>query len=121
MAVYGILALAAVFRSGYQIATKFEEAPLAYALSALAGAVYALATVALARRRGVWLRVAWITLIFELLGVLVVGALSFLAPAWFAHPSVWSWFGAGYLGIPLALPILGLVFLARERATARAS
>lgn len=113
VAVYLILALAATFRSLFQIVRKFDEAPVAYLLSALAGVVYIVATIALTRRGAAWRRVAWAALSFELAGVLVVGALSFLAPQWFAHPSVWSWFGAGYLFIPLVLPVLGLIWLSR--------
>ncbi|WP_449277917.1 hypothetical protein [Leucobacter sp. GX24907] len=112
--VYGILAIAATFRSVYQILTKFDEAPLAYVLSAVAGLVYIFATIALSRRGAKWARIARICLVFELVGVLVVGTLSFVVPQWFAHPSVWSWFGAGYLCIPLVLPILGLIWLRRR-------
>lgn len=112
--VYLILAIAATFRSVYQIATKFDEAPLAYSLSAVSGLVYIVATVALIRRRGVWRSIAVVALVFELAGVLVVGTLSFTMPELFAHPSVWSWFGAGYLCIPLVLPVLGLWWLARS-------
>ena len=36
VAVYGVLALAAIGRSFVQIASRFDEAPLAYTLSALA-------------------------------------------------------------------------------------
>lgn len=115
--VYLVLALAATFRAVYQIITKFDEAPLAYALSLLSGLVYIVATVALIRRTGVWLRVAWIALVFEFLGVVVVGTLSFVLPDLFAHPSVWSWFGSGYLFIPLVLPVLGMMWL---RADSRA-
>lgn len=124
--VYLVLALAATFRSVYQIMVKFDEAPLAYSLSAVAGVVYIVATVALIKGRGAWRVVAWAALIFELLGVLIVGTLSFVQPELFAHPSVWSWFGAGYIGIPLVLPILGLIWLwrgsqaAREQESARA-
>ncbi|MBK0418320.1 hypothetical protein JD276_04650 [Leucobacter sp. CSA1] len=117
IAVYIVLAIAATFRSLYQILTKFDEAPLAYSLSAVAGAVYIVATVALIKRRGVWRGIAWAALSFELAGVLVVGALSLVAPQWFAHPSVWSYFGQGYLWIPLVLPILGLIWLFRSRET----
>ena len=46
--VYGVFAVAATARAGYQIATKLDEAPLAYLLSALAAVVYVVATVALA-------------------------------------------------------------------------
>ena len=47
--VYGIFALSATARAAVQIATKFDEAPLAYVLSALAAVVYVCATVGLAR------------------------------------------------------------------------
>ncbi|KAM9863495.1 hypothetical protein ACI1US_00612 [Leucobacter sp. BZR 635] len=113
--VYIILALAATFRSFYQILTKFDEAPLAYILSAVSGVVYIVATIALIRRgRGIWRPIAWAALTFELLGVLIVGTLSIAMPQLFAHASVWSHFGRGYGFIPLLLPILGLIWLSRE-------
>lgn len=115
VAVYGILALAATGRSVVQITTKFEEAPLAYVLSALAAVVYILATVSLVAGGTLWRRIAWITISFELVGVLVVGALSLLDPELFPHDTVWSVFGRGYLFIPLVLPILGLWWLAKHR------
>ncbi|HXH34606.1 MAG TPA: hypothetical protein VNJ54_09370 [Plantibacter sp.] len=115
VAVYGILALAATGRSVVQITTKFEEAPLAYVLSALAAVVYILATVSLVAVGALWRRTAWITISFELVGVLVVGALSLLDPELFPHDTVWSVFGRGYLFIPLVLPILGLWWLAKHR------
>lgn len=119
IAVYGILALAALGRSVYQIATKFDEAPVAYALSALAAAVYVLASVALVARGAVWFRVAIIAIAFELAGVLIVGTLSIIDPALFPHDTVWSLFGRGYAFIPLVLPVLGLLWL-RRVARARA-
>lgn len=116
--VYIILAMAATFRSVYQILTKFDEAPLAYILSAVSGVVYIVATVALIRRgRGVWRPIAWAALLFELVGVLVVGTLSIAMPQLFAHPSVWSFFGQGYGFIPLVLPVLGLIWLSKEKKT----
>lgn len=119
ISVYVVLALAATFRSLYQIITKFEEAPLAYVLSAAAGVVYIVATIALIRRGSTaWRRIAWTALSFELVGVLVVGTLSLTAPQLFGHPSVWSVFGQGYLFIPLVLPVLGLIWLFRERSVA---
>ena len=120
IAVYGVLALAATFRSLYQIVTKFEDAPLAYTLSAVAALVYILATVALLLRGPIWRQVARASITFELVGVLVVGTLSVFAPALFAHASVWSLYGMGYLFIPLILPVLGLLWLARDRRQARA-
>ncbi len=108
--VYGVLALAATGRSLYQFITKFAEAPVAYALSAIAAVVYGVATVALARGNR---RLALASMVFELVGVLVIGTVSLLVPEWFPDDTVWSRFGAGYLWIPLALPILGVWWLRR--------
>lgn len=120
IAVYAVLALAATARSAVQIIQDFDEAPVAYLLSALAALVYIAATAALIGRGRGWYLVAVVAISFELLGVLAVGALSLTVPELFAHPSVWSWFGAGYLFIPLVLPVLGLLWLARHRPADRA-
>jgi len=112
--VYGVLALAATGRSFVQIVGKFDEAPLAYTLSALAAVVYIVATIALINRGRAWYRIAWITIGFELLGVLVIGTLSLVDPQLFPHDTVWSVYGRGYLFIPLVLPILGMWWLARH-------
>ncbi|WP_255305154.1 hypothetical protein [Microbacterium sp. 3J1] len=119
--VYAVMALAATGRSFVQIVRQFDEAPLAYALSALAAVVYVLATMALvlARRRG-WYTVAWIAIVFELTGVLVVGALSLFLPDLFPHDTVWSMFGRGYLFIPLVLPVFGVWWLRTHRPAAAA-
>lgn len=115
IAVYGVFALSSTARASFQLITKFEDAPLAYSLSAVAALVYVVATLALAK--GDRLRtLAYITVGFELAGVLSVGLLSVLLPELFAHPSVWSMFGAGYAFIPLALPVLGLIWLRRQDA-----
>lgn len=119
--VYLVLALAATLRAVYQIISKFDEAPLAYSLSLLSGLVYIVATVALLKREGVWRSIAWIALTFEFAGVLVVGTLSFTHPELFAHPSVWSWFGSGYLFVPLALPVIGMIWLRGDAAAQRAT
>ncbi|WP_425844568.1 hypothetical protein [Agrococcus sp. TSP3-2-1] len=103
--------MAATGRSFVQIVQRFDEAPLAYSLSAVAAVVYIVATVALASPRDAWRRVALAAVCFELVGVLVVGALSLVAPELFAHDSVWSYFGMGYLFIPAVLPFLGLWWL----------
>ena len=116
IAVYGIFALSASARALFQLLTKFEEAPLAYSLSALSALVYIVATVALAKTGEVWNRVAWLAVGFELLGVIGVGLLSLLLPQLFDHPSVWSGFGSGYGYVPLLLPILGLIWLRRTSA-----
>ncbi|MFD1213574.1 hypothetical protein ACFQ36_16165 [Arthrobacter sp. GCM10027362] len=119
VAVYGVFALSATARAGYQIATKFSEAPLAYLLSALAAVVYIVATVALARSgpRAYWTCVAAVSV--ELAGVLAVGLLSLLDPAALPHDTVWSGFGKGYGYVPLVLPVLGLWWLRRHRPGAR--
>ncbi|WP_166987185.1 hypothetical protein [Canibacter zhoujuaniae] len=120
--IYVILALAATGRSVYQIISKFEEAPLAYSLSAVAAVVYVLITVALFQRGRVWRNIARAGAIFEIIGVVTVGTLSLLMPEFFAHPAVWSHFGSGYLFLPVIMPILGLNYLAKldrlERADA---
>ncbi|WP_024288021.1 hypothetical protein [Cellulomonas sp. KRMCY2] len=115
VAVYGVLAVAATARSAVQIVRDLDEAPLAYLLSAVAAAVYVLATVALAKGTGGWRATAWSAVSLELTGVLVVGALSVGAPELFADATVWSGFGSGYGYVPLVLPALGLLWLWRTR------
>jgi hypothetical protein len=111
--VYAIFALASTSRSVVQLATRFDEAPVAYVLSAVAALVYIMATVALALgERG--RRVATIAIGFELAGVLIVGTLSLVYPALFPRATVWSTFGLGYAFIPLALPVIGLWWLRRS-------
>jgi hypothetical protein len=95
---------------------EFNQAPVAYSLSALAAVIYILATIALSRSGQLWRKIAWGSVVFELLGVITVGILSLLLPQYFAHPSVWSEFGAGYAYIPAILPILGIIWLARRDA-----
>ena len=111
VAIYGVFALAATARASVQIATKFGDAPLAYSLSALAAAVYVVATVALARGAR---RVALAACGFELLGVLTVGTLSVVDGEAFPDATVWSDFGQGYGYVPLVLPVVGLWWLLRR-------
>ena len=114
--IYAIFAVAATARSGLQIATKFDQAPVAYLLSAFAAAVYIVATVALARDDRQSRRLATIAITIELIGVLAVGVASLIFPAEFPAASVWSRFGIGYALIPLVLPIVGLWWLRRTRS-----
>ena len=116
VALYAVFALAAGSRAAVQLATRFDEAPLAYLLSALAAAVYLVATVALARGPA-GRRVALTAITVELVGVLVVGTLSLLEPAAFPDETVWSAYGRGYLFIPLVLPVAGLLWLRRTART----
>lgn len=80
IAIYGVFALSASVRALYQILRKFDEAPLAYLLSLVAAIVYVVATIALAKGQ---FGLAHKTLMFELVGVLVVGSLSIFIPALF--------------------------------------
>jgi len=115
VSVYAVLSLAAVGRSGYQIATKFEVAPLAYSLSAVAAVVYVVATIGLVMAERGWARrVAFFAVIFEAAGVVIVGIVSVFLPDLFPADTVWSDFGRGYLFIPLVLPFLGLWWLIRQ-------
>ena len=112
VALYGVLSAAALGRSSYQIIAKFEDAPLAYSLSAVAAVVYVIATWAVAMSaRGSLRGLALATVSFELLGVVGIGVVSLVWPSLFPDATVWSHFGAGYLFIPLALPIAGLWWL----------
>lgn len=116
VAIYGVFAISATARALFQLLTKFEEAPLAYSLSAVSALVYIVATVSLAKSGTNWRRVSFWAVMFELVGVLLVGLLSLLVPEYFAHPSVWSGFGIGYGFVPLLLPFLGLLWLRSQRA-----
>ncbi|TCO41537.1 hypothetical protein EV646_11578 [Kribbella antiqua] len=111
--VYGVFALAATSRAGVQIATKFDEAPIAYVLSAVAAVIYCAATFALAKATKISRRVAAVAIVVELIGVVGIGAFSYAAPDDFPDATVWSHFGQGYGFVPLVLPVLGLVWLRR--------
>src|ERR1700722_19823829 len=119
VAVYGLFALSASARAGVQIATKFEHAPVAYLLSALAGVVYIIATVTLGVGGLTARRIAVISCSFELVGVLAVGTWSIVDPATFPDATVWSTYGVGYGFVPLVLPVFGLLWL--RRVSRRAS
>ena len=112
IAIYAIFALAASARSLYQLATKFNEAPIAYSLSAVSALVYIVATISLAKG---FSKLATYALVFELVGVVVVGTLSIVLPIDFHHASVWSLYGAGYACVPLLLPIWGLWWLRKAK------
>nr|WP_222131660.1 hypothetical protein [Pseudonocardia sp. C8] len=105
--------MAASARAGVQIVERFDEAPLAYSLSAVAGFVYILATVGLAGTGPGFRRLAWFAVTFELVGVLTVGAFTALVPGDFPRNTVWTWFGMGYGFVPLVLPFAGIWWLRR--------
>ena len=113
VALYALFAVAATSRAAVQISTKFDRAPLAYVLSALAAVIYCVATVAIARNGRTAHRVAVAAVSVEMAGVLAIGTLSLLQPRDFPDATVWSDFGAGYGFVPLLLPIVGLLYLLR--------
>jgi hypothetical protein len=115
LALYLVFVIGTVSRSAVQISTRWDEAPLAYGLSAFAALVYVVALVSLSLRgRAAW----WVSVValgVELIGVLVVGTWSVLAPQMFPDATVWSTYGQGYLFIPLVLPVVGLWWLLSPR------
>ncbi len=119
IALYLVFAVAATARGVVQIATKFDEAPLAYLLSLFSGVVYIAAAVGLITGRR-WSRpLAWAAVGTEMVGVVVIGLLSIVDPTAFPHDTVWSRFGAGYGYVPIILPVLGLMWLWHSRPGAR--
>ncbi len=117
---YATLSLAASGRSAFQIAVRFDEAPIAFTLSALSAVIYVVATVALVVRGWRSYCVAWGAVAIEFVGVVVVGTVSVVAPAWLGverldplgrNATVWSAYGLGYFLVPLVLPVLGMVWL----------
>ena len=112
---YGVFAVAATGRSVLQLSTDAGKAPLAYSLSLFAAIVYLVATTSLllGGRNG-W-RVAAVAVSVELVGVLSVGALSYLATDLFPDKTVWSHFGQGYGYLPLILPLAGIAWLRHTR------
>lgn len=113
VALYAVLALAATSRAVYQIATRYDDAPLAYTLSAFAALVYVVATIGLAVGGRSGRRVALVACTVELVGVLAVGVISLVDRDAFPDDTVWSRFGQGYGFVPLVLPPLGLFWLRR--------
>ena len=109
--VYAVFALSATGRSSVQLMEKAGEAPLAYALSAVAAVVYCVATYCLAKPGPATTRLAWVAVSVELLGVLVVGTLTVADPELFPDDTVWSTYGSGYGYVPAVLPFLGLAWL----------
>jgi hypothetical protein len=115
IALYAIFALAATARGIVQIATKFDEAPVAYALSLFSGVVYICATIGLLTNRR-WSRpLAWAAVGTEMVGVVTIGIASIIDADVFPHDTVWSRFGAGYGYVPVILPVLGLMWLWQTR------
>ncbi|MDQ0712131.1 hypothetical protein QFZ55_001583 [Streptomyces luteogriseus] len=114
--LYGVMVVGAVSRSAYQIATEFDRAPLAYALSAVAGLVYGFITYSLVRGGETARRAALACCVAELVGVLTVGTWTLVEPSAFPDATVWSDFGMGYLFIPVILPVSAIYWLRASRS-----
>jgi hypothetical protein len=111
---YGLWAVASLGRAAYQYLVRQPENLMPTHISTFVGLLYLLIIVGL-RQSGphAW----WITfslLLIELVGVLVVGTIDVI---WrpFPYASVWSNFGAGYLFMPLFMPIIGLWWMVKQR------
>jgi hypothetical protein len=113
---YGLLAVAATARSAYQLAAMFHHAPTAYLLSAVAAVIYVVAFAAIVTDRRA---LAVVACSIELVGVLVVGTLSYVEQHDFPDATVWSGYGSGYGYLPAVLPVVALIYLARVRPSSR--
>jgi hypothetical protein len=109
-----VFTVAALSRAIVQISTQFDEAPLAYTLSLVAGIIYAVITVALWRGGEAARRVALVSCTVELIGVLVVGTMTLVDSSAFPDQTVWSDYGIGYLFLPVIVPVSGLLWLRRS-------
>ncbi len=113
--VYGVFAVAATGRSLVQLGTDAGRAPFAYTLSLVAAVIYLVATTCLLLGgRRAW-AIAVGSCAVELVGVVLIGVLSYADPALFPDRTVWSHFGQGYGFLPLVLPFLGLAWLHATR------
>jgi len=119
IAVYALFAVAAGARSLVQLATRADEAPVAYSLSLAAAATYVLGWLAIRRAADGRTAFASWMLWVELAGVATVGTLSLVEEEWFPDDSVWSSYGLGYGLVPAVLPVAGLLWL-RSQDPARA-
>lgn len=114
LSLYAVFTVAALSRAIVQISMQFDEAPLAYTLSLVAGIIYAVITVALWRGGEAARRVALVSCAVELIGVLVVGTLTVTDSSAFPDQTVWSDYGIGYLFLPVVVPVTGLLWLRRS-------
>jgi len=118
LAFYALFTLAAGARALVQLTTSYDDAPVAYWLSLAAAVTYALGWWAIRQASVGRTGFASVMLWVELAGVLTVGTLSLVHRQWFPDASVWSDYGIGYGCVPAVLPVLGLVWLRRQKATA---
>lgn len=109
--LYALFVLAAGGRSIAQLVVHPGRAPLAYGLSAVAAAAYAVGLVLVVRADRGRPRAAGLWSGVELAGVVAVGVASYAVPSAFPDRTVWSHFGQGYGYVPVMLPLLVLLWL----------
>ena len=114
LAVYALFILASGSRAIVQLATNFDEAPVAYLFSLVAALTYVAGWFAIRRAARGRPGFARVMLWIELSGVVVIGTLSLVERDWFPDASVWSDYGRGYGWVPAILPIAGLIWLHRR-------
>ena len=108
---YPVLALSTGARALYQL--FFKEGvtdtvpPL---LTAVAAALYLIAAVGFARRTKRAWTISVVALTLEMIGIVVVGALSYVQPD-LVGETAWRHFGADYGYFPFIQPLLGLIWL----------
>ncbi|MEC4017071.1 hypothetical protein [Streptomyces sp. H27-D2] len=113
--LYGVFTVAAASRSVFQLSAQFDEAPLAYLLSAFAALVYGFITFSLVRGGERARKAALVCCAAELAGVLIIGTWTLVEPSAFPDETVWSDYGRGYLFLPVVLPVIGMLWLRRAR------
>nr|WP_206313958.1 hypothetical protein [Streptomyces coryli] len=113
--LYGVFAVGATSRAIYQLSTQYDEAPLAYVLSAVAAAIYVVILIAFVRGGERARKLALALCAVELAGVLGIGTWTLVEPSAFPDQTVWSDYGIGYLFLPVIVPVIGLWWLSRQR------
>lgn len=113
--VYGVFAVAATGRSLVQLGIDAGRAPFAYTLSLVAALIYLVATTCLLLGGVRAWRIAVVSCVVEVIGVVSIGILSYVDTELFPDKTVWSHFGQGYGFLPLVLPFLGLAWLRATR------
>lgn len=107
---YPLLALSTGARGLYQLFFRDDLTKLGPALSVLTAVLYVIAAIGFFKRTSRWWRIAVAALAVETALVLVIGALSFIAPDLIGS-TAWRHFGQDYGFFPLIQPLLGLVYL----------
>lgn len=108
---YPVLALSTGARGLYQLFLKESVTDyLPPLLTTIAAALYLVAAIGFARRSKRAWTISVVALTLEMIGIVVVGALSNLQPD-LVGETAWRHFGADYGYFPFIQPLLGLIWL----------